>query len=226
MDNTEISIIAPSPRDIALAPVTYQKLPISHTTFLAYVVAIKDPLNYHLDIYWPQDIADRYSTSLKYNYTFISEELGPEINNRPAYSCHLKGVEIISTNSNDINMQTSNMKEAYILMSKQIIRSGGWVLVSVSDIDVYRRILVNMFDIITRQSLNQELLAKLSSRTGEPIAKEYIRPIKPKNMFQPNDNIPKDYHIVYVSKPLQNNWKKGIEGKKENQTNMANGSTY
>ena len=213
MDNEEFSIIAPSPRDIAFAPISYQKLPNSHTTFLAYVVAIKDPLNYHLDIYWPDEIAERYSTSLKYNYTFVSEELGSEVNSRPAYSCHLRGVEIISATGEDtqqnIAIHTSNMKEAYILMSKQILRSGGWVLVSVSDIDVYRRILINIFDVITRQSLNQELLSKLSSRTGELIAKEYVRPSRTKNMFHPiGSNIPKDYHIVYVSNALQCNWKR------------------
>jgi hypothetical protein len=213
MDNEEFSIIAPSPRDIGFTLSSYQKLPNSHTTFLAYVVAIKDPLNYHLDIYWPEDIAERYSSSLKYNYTFVSEELGPEINSRSAYSCHLKGVEIISSVGDDtqqnISTHTSNMKDAYILMSKQILRSGGWVLVSVSDIDVYRRILINIFDVITRQSLNQELLSKLSTRTGEPIAKEYIRPSRSKNMYHPIGNdIPKDYHIVYVSNSLQCNWKK------------------
>jgi hypothetical protein len=183
-------------------PISYQKLPQTQTTFLAYVVAIKDPLNFHLDIYWPPEIFDRYSTSLKYDYTFISEELGSEINVRPAYSCHLRGVEIISPTGDDVQQNistyTSNMKEAYILVSKRILRSGGWVLVSVTDIDVYRRILVNIFDIITRQSLNQELLSKISSRSGESIAKEYIRPLRNKNMFQPTgNNIPKDYHIIY-----------------------------
>lgn len=203
----QLSIIAPSPRDIycetplmisPFAPISYQKLPQSYTSFLAYVVAIKDPLNFHLDIYWPQDVAERYSTSLKYDYTFVSEELGSEIHSRPAYSCHLRGVEIVSTT--DITVHTANMKEAYILISKRIVRSGGWVLVSVSDIDVYRRILVNVFDVITRQSLNQELLSKLSNRTGEYIAKEYVRPTRVRNMFQPmNTHVPKDYHIIYGS---------------------------
>lgn len=210
---SDISIIAPSPRDIegekslmvsSFTPVSYQKLPQPHTSYLAYVVAIRDPLNFHLDIYWPDDIAERYSTSLKYDYTFVSEELGSEVHVRPAYSCHLRGVEIVSTVNGDtqpnIALHTANMKEAYILMSKRILRSGGWVLVSVSDIDVYRRILVNIFDVVTRQSLNQELLSKVSSRTGDYIAKEYVRPTRSRNMFQPTGNlVPKDYHIIYGS---------------------------
>lgn len=212
----QLSIVAPSPRDIngerssvlsSFAPILYQKLPQSHTSYLAYVVAIRDPLNFHLDIYWPEEIAERYSTALKYDYTFVSEELNPEIYVRPAYSCHLRGVEITSICNGDLQpnltLHTANMKEAYILMSKRVLRSGGWVLVSVSDIDVYRRILVNIFDVVTRQSLNQELLTKISARTGEPIAKEYVRPTRSRNMFQPSGNtIPKDYHIIYGSNPI------------------------
>lgn len=211
--HNQLSIIAPSPRDIdseksitvsPFAPISYQKLPQSHTSYLAYVVAIRDPLNFHLDIYWPEEIAERYFTALKYDYTFVSEELGSEINVRPAYSCHLRGVEIVSNGANDaqpnLALHTANMKEAYIIMSKRILRSGGWVLISVSDIDVYRRVLVNIFDVVTRQSLNQELLSKISARTGECIAKEYVRPTRPRNMFHPSGNlVPKDYHIVYGS---------------------------
>ena len=132
-DDTEFSnntcAVAPSPRDIIdktlYAPVLYQKLPYSHTSYLAYVVAIRDPLNFHLDIYWPENIAERYSSALKYEYTFVSEELDPVINVRSTYSCHLRGVEIISTLSSEtqpnIDIHTSNMKEAYIIISKRIL---------------------------------------------------------------------------------------------------------
>lgn len=194
-------LTAPSPRDPIerYPPAIYQKLPQVKETYLAYVVAVRDPLNFHLDIYWPPEIGERYSTAIRYDYTFVSEELDPSVHVRPAYSCHLRGVEIIQTAPNDFN----NMKEAYILMSKRIMRSGGWVLVSVSDIDVYRRILVNVFDVITRKSLNQELLTRISSRTGEPIAKEYIRPLRSKSMFNPAFNVPKDYHIIYENRRLE-----------------------
>lgn len=186
-------IYAPSPRD--LAPTFYQKLPQVKETYLAYVVAVRDPLNFHLDIYWPVEMAERYSSAIRYDYTFVSEELSPSVHVRPAYSCHLRGVEIIQSEAHDF----SNMKEAYILMSKRILRSGGWVIVSVSDIDVYRRILVNVFDVVSRDSLNRELLGKISTRTGGPIAKEYTRPHRTKSMFNPQDTQP-DYHIIYENR--------------------------
>ena len=187
-------IFAPSPRDLA-APTVYQKLPQVKETYLAYVVAVRDPLNFHLDIYWPTEMAERYSSAIRYDYTFISEELGSNVQVRPAYSCHLRGVEIVQTAANDF----SNMKEAYILMSKRILRAGGWIIVSVSDIDVYRRILVNVFDVVSRDSLNRELLSRVSSRTGGPIAKEYSRPLRTKSMFNPQGT-QRDYHIIYENR--------------------------
>src|SRR5690625_4179498 len=113
------------------AAATYKKLPEANEVYLAHVVAIRDPLNFHLDIYWPEEISDRYQSVIHYDYTFVSEELEDEIYTRPVYSCHLRGVEIIQSDNDEF----TNMKEAYIMISKCILRSGGWILVRVSDID-------------------------------------------------------------------------------------------
>jgi len=151
-------------------PEKYLKLPIVKGTYLAYVVAIRDALNLHLDICWPHEMEERYSPAVKYSYDFISEELGPRIVTRNVYHCHLKGVEIKSDDS-------YNSKDAFTHVSSKINTNNNWVLVSVSDIDIYRRVLVNVFDLIDRKSINQSLLEKVSSRTGLPIAKEYVRPV-------------------------------------------------
>ena len=202
-------ITAPSPRDLSVDRVGYQKLPTVKETYLAYVVAIRDPLNLHLDIYWPPEISERYNSALHYDYTFVSEELDRNIQTRSAYSCHLRGIEIVSTSptgtitsptgttSPQGAIHSHNMKEAYIEVSKNVIKTGGWVLVSISDIDIYRRILVNVFEVVTRKSINTALLEKISTRTGDHIAKEYSRPLRSKPMFSPTQQIPKDYHIVY-----------------------------
>lgn len=173
----------------------YQKLPQNKELYLAYVVAIRDPLNYHLDIYWPKKLAERYSSTIQYDYTFVSEELGEGVYRRQAVSCHMRGVEIIQRDEDDF----TNMKEAYLIVSKRILRAGGWVVVSVGDIDVYKRILIDIHDIGTGCSLNEELLSYVSSKTGENIAKEYVRPLKLKSMFKPQV-MEDDYHIVYENK--------------------------
>lgn len=169
----------------------YQKIPISKQTYLAYVVVIRDSLNFHLDIYCPEKIKKKYDNVINYTYDFKSEELGDQVYSRQAYSCHLKGVEII-IDDND----SSNVKEAHAFVTKKISRTNGWVLVSIGDIDIYRRILITLFDIITRKNINDEILAKKSSKSQKPIAKEYSRPIRNKNPYTPMVE-KKDYRIIY-----------------------------
>jgi len=185
--------------------ISYQRMPIIKQTYIAYVVAIQNPLNLHLDIYWPRDIEERYAQAHHYTYEFISEEYMEEdlknnnnpntnIRTRNAYSCHLKGIEI-----NTSNNEFSSMKESFIYVTKKIYETNGWVLISVLDIDVYGRILINLFGIIDRYSINHKLLSMKNARTGEPIAREYIRPAKEKPVYKP-DNVPSYYHIIYNSK--------------------------
>ena len=174
-----------------LKKTSYQKINTSNTTYLAYVVALQNPLNIHLQIYWPQDVELKYRSCCKYTYEYVSEELGNDIHEGFVYSCHLKGIEIIQ-NVNGV----SNMKEAYVFISKRISQLLGWFLVSVSDIDVYSRILINMFDIITRKSINKEILEIKNPHTELFIAREYNRPNK--QVFLPKFN-QNSYNIEYNS---------------------------
>jgi hypothetical protein len=167
----------------------YQKMRPTKEIYLAYVVAIRDPLNVDLDIYWPEYVSEKYSSALNYQYEFVSEELEPVVHTRTAYSCHLRGVEITPDpirvdDSEVIRPSFIHMKDAFIYVSSQINKNNGWVLVSISDIDIYKRVLVNMFDLITRVSINQSLLG-LTSRLGTSLAKEYTRPLRPKSTFTP-----------------------------------------
>lgn len=180
-----------SPYVVNNSSVSYQKVPISKQTYLAYVVVIRDSLNFHLDIYWPEKVGKKYENVINYDYDFRSEELGSEIITRKAYSCHLKGVEIANSDKDFYNA-----KEAHSFITKKIARTNGWVLVSLSDIDIYRRILVTLFDVITRTNINDELLLKKSPRTGTPIAKEYVRPARNKSQFTPSVER-KDYRIIW-----------------------------
>ena len=174
------------------APEKYQKLPPNNNTFLAFIVGIRDALNLHLDIHWPKEVEARYSSAISYPYEMVSEEYGATIQTRKAYCCHLRGVEIINPTPDEFH----NMKEAYIYTSTKDHLSNGWVLVSVSDIDVYKRVLVNIFDIVDRESINTALLKRISPRTGFPIAREYVRPIRSKPSFQPSSQR-NDYHVIF-----------------------------
>lgn len=169
-------------------PTVYRKMPVSDTQYLAFVVVVSDPLNFHLDIYWPREMRDRYSSAISYEYTFMSEELLSGQHTRKAYTCHLNDIELDYSSS-------TNTKEAYILSTKRIFRMGGWVIVSVSDIDIYRRILVTIHDVIDRSSINDMLLNYVSPSSGKYIAGRYRQ--RATSLYKPSPDVPPNYHIVY-----------------------------
>lgn len=167
----------------------YHKLTQSKETYVAFVNAVKDPLNLHLDIYWSDAIAEKYKDAMSYDYEFISEELDPTIHKRKSYHCHLRGIEIVADEDYSFNSKT-----AYIHLMQYVIKYGGWVLVSVGDIDIYQRILVNIFNVVTKKSINKEMLNIKSPKTNKNIVKEYSRQQSNKKQFSPEK---KEFHYVY-----------------------------
>lgn len=178
-----------SPRSISqYSSSPYKKVKESKQTFVAFVNAVKDSLNLHLDIYWPAAISDKYENAMKYEYSFVSEELPETEFKRMSYHCHLRGIEIVSDSE-----YSANSKIVYNFLMQNIVKQGGWILVSVGDIDVYQRILVNIFNIVTRKSINKEILQLVSPKTNKPIAKEYIRQTSGKKQFVAHKQ---EFHFV------------------------------
>ena len=171
-----------------MKPKQYQEIKSSHETYLAYVVAIKDIFTIHLDIYWHKKAQNKYKLSSFYNYTFISEEIGNYICTRKAFICRLKGITIAPEN------KTVNSRCIYNILLEHILKSSRWILISVGDINVFGRILVNVFDLITKKSMNMKILNYISPETGEHVSIEY----KSHNReYTPTKNIPLYYTIDY-----------------------------
>ncbi len=190
--NTRDSVVKLSNDEEIKSP--YQKVCGSSQTYLGYVVGMQGALNPHIQIYFPTKVAEQYQGAESYSYQYISEEYPDENTHRKGkvYHCHLRGVEICPDAE---NYPGSNSKEAHIFVSKKINESLGWVLVSVSDIDVYKRLLVNIFDIKTRMSINSQLLDEVNYKTDCKITRPYNRPTKNKIIFNPAKE---HYHFVYV----------------------------
>lgn len=171
-------------------PTFYRPMPKSRDLYLAYVVVVCDSLNFHLDIYWPDSMAEQYKSAMSYEYTFESEELQTSPCKRNAHVCHLDGVELDTSDSN-------HAREAYILLTKRLFNTGGWALISVSDIDIYRRVLVVIYDALSKERINDMILNYTSPVSGTPIARNYSRPGRNRPLYKPDKSVPTDYLIVY-----------------------------
>lgn len=163
----------------------YQRIPHSRETFIGYVVAVTGPLNIYVDIILSEEMREKYKDAIAYDYVYISEEKGAFIEESPVFSCHLKNVEICS-DPTDPNVRAQNAKEATLFLLRTLKKSQNWVLVSVTDIDTYSRVLVNIFNIQTRKSINLSMIEHQSS--GDPercIARPYTGFAK-RGMFKPD----------------------------------------
>lgn len=166
----------------------YIRLPETEIAFRAYVVAVQSCLNLHLQIDWPKEVEKRYQQALSYTYNYITEEFPGQILRGKVYNCHVKNVELIK--------DFVSIREAGIWMTKQIHRTGGWFLISVSDIDIYRRILITLRPIDSNYTLNEKILEYRSATTNVPVACEYNRPQRERLLYKPKV-IPKYYICVY-----------------------------
>ena len=134
---------------------SYKNLPKTKK-FRSYVINIYDPVNYDLDIEFDVDTKKLYNSIFKSFYTSISldadniEDRLPVV--RPAYRCRIKGVSMQRGDSYD-----SVVREVTRELNKKIYLFNGWVDCVASDIDYYNRILVELYDPITGESLTNSL---------------------------------------------------------------------
>lgn len=190
-NNKSVTLLATKPMTAAAGicmatKANYIHMPECDTLFRCYVVALQSSLSLHLDINMPESVSKRYASAINYSYSYIAEEFPGQILQGRVYSCHLKNVEIAR--------EPAAARECNIFMSKEIYKWGGWFLVNVGDIDIYRRILVTLLPINSdvtgsRQlSINERLLECISPQTGNPIAVEYVRPRRTNGNSELDDN--------------------------------------
>lgn len=124
--------------------------------FRAYVVNVYDPVNYDIDIHFDENTKKIYDNIFKSYYTSLSldsEKLEDRLpQQRASYRCRIKGISMDRTGNKELLV-----KQATNVINKKIFLFNGWVDCYVSDIDFYNRILVELFDPLTGESLTHEL---------------------------------------------------------------------
>lgn len=140
-----------------MADKTYTKLQVIRNV-PGFIVNSYDGTNYDIDIIFPEGIEELYEDKVITNpYEFFERatcECPPVKMNRKTYRCRLKGIKT----NNKVKSDPDLMKK----ISNDVLnfknRCNGWVFLNIGDIDVFKRMLVEMFDPISGESLNQVLL--------------------------------------------------------------------
>lgn len=145
---------------------------------LGFMVNVHDATNFDIDLTLPSHLLERYKSVISNKYTY--QDLDPEIfesgkdfvtnpKEGLAYRCRLRGIGIKQSDGNE-------WKGSQICVDiKQLIdRTDGWVSCTLCDIDVYQRLLVDIFVHTATGTINLHdyLLEKVSS-DNKPIFFQY-----------------------------------------------------
>lgn len=149
---------------------------------VGYVVNIHDAVNYDIDLFLSDELKTRYSNVITNTYTYQDDS---GFNVGVAYRCRLKGIGLHQTKKRpddfSFRRKRHNANEnriirlAQIDMTKQIDRQNGWVLCNISDVDVYKRLLVTLMDPITKDDLSLILLKSEYRSCFRPYGIPYIK---------------------------------------------------
>ncbi len=116
----------------------------SKTLYVGFVVNIFNTLNYDIHI---EGIPNTYGCE----YTYV-DEIDSITKVGKTHRCRLSGI---------LRKKHPLVYDEYIQSSRatmmQIQKANGWVLVRICGEDKFKRLLVELFDVITGQSLNADL---------------------------------------------------------------------
>lgn len=161
-----------------------------------FIVNIHDVTNYDIDLDIPRELVSSYSNIVSnvYKYCDLDEKfmndpncnLGIEEKVGTAYRCRIKGIgttQLLTSNN------TWKSNKLCIDIRKLIDRSDSWVTCCLSDVDIYKRLLVDITvhtpteDIDLREYILEKSQAELST---------IYFPYYPKRSSKTNDGFLKD----------------------------------
>jgi hypothetical protein len=184
---------------------------------IGFVVNVHNATNYDIDLILPQPIYDKYKTVIinKYSYNEVDDDLNIKNNVKSGstYRCRLKGIGI---NYDNYHLNpTSNLSSSEGTLSKvsptahlnnysltidikQLIdRTDGWVLCKISDIDVYKRLLVEIIVPTSTDDINlKDLILNKMKNYDNPLYYPYV--------FKQNKSILKWENLQFKHKQFSN----------------------
>jgi len=132
-----------------------------------HVLNVYDPLNFDIGLWSPDYVAGKKTTHYElYTYCYIDtiqelldfDEKGVDFIQGKSYRCHLKDIRF---------KNNARLHPDYGIAKKMLIQwtdfTNGWVLHKIYNIDIYDRLIVELFDPYTTQSFKDYLLTNFPS---------------------------------------------------------------
>lgn len=126
---------------------------------VGYVVNVHDVLNFDIDLWLTPEQRRKYSGIIVNSYQYIDETEGVA-HTSLTYRCRLRGIGSSSRKSfrETPRAFSFQFQKVFQEVKYNINRQNGWVLVNIFDVDVYRRLLVEIYDPVTRKNIKDVLM--------------------------------------------------------------------
>lgn len=144
-----------------------------------FVVNIHDAINFDIDLELPYPIRASYRTVIINNYIYHDYscqdliDVVKTINDKVGltYRCRLRGIGI---NKANVANRRWKMTQIAIAVKQLINRSDGWVVCTLADIDIYQRLLVDIYIHTITGTINlYDFILKKMIEEDEPIYYKY-----------------------------------------------------
>ncbi len=133
----------------------YQRLPEINNV-MGFVVNIHDPTNFDIDFKFSDKLCQKYSNVITNKYKSVEYDSPPSpskmntlntfnVENGITHRCHLRGIGI-SQYPQHYHTQKNNKKSNQLCLeiTHLIDRTDRWIICTLSDIDIYKRLLVDV----------------------------------------------------------------------------------
>lgn len=130
--------------------------------FRGHIVLISNPLTYQIKIDIQDKDLEKFETAYTGKFKYISEKEN-EIKEDIFYICRIVDLELVQ----------GKQKEIYSIVRSFFMKTGNYVNIQFCDIDLYKRLLVDIFD-KDGKSLYDTLLNYRDS-LGEEVVKVYTK---------------------------------------------------
>lgn len=140
--------------------------------YIGHVINVHDSLNLDIDIILDKEDMNTCASVICDNYSY-QDANDSEMKEGLAYRCRLKGLahQVLKTKTQDTYKQRyvrtkknygagKWSKDAHLTMIRLIDRFNGWILLKIHNIDVYNRLIVSLYDPITKEDLRGILVKK------------------------------------------------------------------
>ena len=151
---------------MARSEISAKFFPHSAATVPGYIVNVHDAINFDIDLFLTPQQRVQYRHVITNEYQYKEESSTEEVKIGKVYRCRLKGIQVSDHASRKTKSELYVASQDIIQMTD---RSNGWIICVIDSVDVYNRLLVDLLDPVTCESLKDFLFHQYESLFTEYI---------------------------------------------------------